>query len=244
MNTLTMKNKTNHDFDMLIGGPNRDSDRPLSALRNDRYIDIPGLDGSLHRSGNLQMMTFTVYFVCKAKTSERWFQQRNKIAAWLHTEDEVEIRVDDEPGIHYKGKVTQFEIPTKYDSGVTFSAEFTVQPFRFKNKRNIDVDSYESSRFYVANEGNYDADYILIADVEEDSNIFSIAVGDSRLTYRAPVSFGDRVTIDTAKKELRLNGNLKVLELSGTFSKLQPGDNILSVSADSYINMNLQEVFI
>src|SRR5699024_833501 len=111
MNTLTMKNKTNHDFDMLIGGPSRDSDRPLSALRDDRYVDIPGLDGSLYRPGNLQMMTFTVYFVCKAKTAERWFQQRNKIAAWLHTEDEVEIRVDDEPGIYYKGKATQFEIP-------------------------------------------------------------------------------------------------------------------------------------
>lgn len=243
MKTLEMKNKTNHDFSLIIAGQGNGSVRPLSTTRGDEYVNIPGRHGGILRPGALQMSHFTVNFLYR-NTKKDWFKVRADIAKWLDSDDEVEIRVDDEPGVYFIGKATNYEIPAIVGLDVSFSVEFTVQPFRYKPLQTLTVDPSNSNSFTINNTGNHDADYMLEITVQTAASSLSVSVNNRELTYNDSVRNGDVITIDSAGLELRLNDDLKVLEVGGVFSKLNSGPNTISVSTGSLVEAKWQELVI
>ena len=244
MKTLSMRGKTNHDFDLIIAGADRGSERPLSASRNDSYIEIPGRDGTILKSGSLQNNTLRVNFIRYNKGRNDWFDVRNDIVGWLHSKDEVKIRVDDEPGVYYLGKVSTYDVPIQHTSIVELSVEFTVQPFRFADSRNIIINPGDSGQFELYNKGNYDAPYKATITVAGAGSTFDFTINGRRLRYSGAVGNGDVITIDSAGHEFRLNDELKVIQLSGSFNPLSAGKNNVEVSVSSRLEFDLQELFV
>lgn len=243
MKTLEMKSKTNHDFGLKIRGEGGGSVRPLTSTRDDDYVHIPGRHGGILRPGALQMSHFTVNFVYHNDKRD-WLNKRADIARWLDSDDEVEIRVDDEPGVYYLGKATSYDIPGLEAGVVYFSVEFTVQPFRYKPVKNITIEPSNSGNFRINNEGNHDADYVMSITVQTGATSFVVKMNNRSLTYNGSVVNGDEITIDSASLEFRLNDDLKVLEVGGAFSKLTPGSNTISVSTNSLVEFSCQELFV
>ena len=228
MQTLRMKNKTNHDFNLIIAGDSRGSERPLSSLANDSYTDIPGRHGSILRSGSLQMNVITIHFVRFNDSEQDWLRARQNIAAWLYSKEEVKIYVDDEKDIYYKGKVSNHEMPEYYGRNVRFSIELTVQPFRYKEMKKTSDYVYPNREITVTNTGNFETGYKLTFDVDDYDHYFEVSINGKSLRYDGDISLNDKITVDIDTLELRHNGRLKVTELSGRFPILSTGDNQVS----------------
>lgn len=229
MRTLIMKGKSNHDLGLDIAGGNRGSDQPISALRNDDYLTIPGRDGGIHLPGDLQMKTFTVHFVMKDTTYDRWIEKRHEIAGWLNSRKEIEITTDEHDDMYYLGKVTNHELPEfPTSTSVAFGVEFTVQPFMYYEEPVVDILSFSGSTATYINKSNYETAHTLKITVQTASSNLEVGVNGEKLTFDHSIRNGDIITIDTEKRELRLNDELKVLEVDGVFEKLEPGTNLIT----------------
>ena len=241
MKTLEMKNKTNHDFGLKIRGEGGGSIRPLTTTRDDDYVKIPGRHGGTLNPGTLQMSYFTVNFVYYNDERD-WLDKRASIARWLDSDNEVEIRVDDEPGVYYLGKVTGYDSPNLEAGVVSFSVEFTVQPFRFSEIKLID--SPTTNTINIDNTGNYESPYVLRYTAMSPSSFLDINVNGTSIKYNSSLQNGDDLSVDTVSYEVRLNGELKVVEITGFFEPLKPGDNTIIVSTPGRLSVEYQELFV
>lgn len=230
MKTLRMKGKSNHDLGLTIAGERRGSDQPISSLRNDDYLTIPGRDGAIHQPGELQVKTFTVYFVKVNTSYDRWLNERPEIAGWLDSRKEVEITTDENSDCYMLGKVTNYELPEFYANDITFSVEFTVQPFMYYKESVVDELSLVDGKATYLNKSNYETPYTMNITVQNTAVGLELSVNNQKLSYDRSLRSGDLITIDTEKRELRLNGELKVLEVDGVFEKLRPGRNEIKSS--------------
>lgn len=240
MRTITMKGKTNHNFGLIIAGDNGGSERPLMATSNDEYHQISGRDGTRHRAGGLNNNVITVNFIKRNNSPQQWQNDRRDIVGWLHSKDEIRIEFDDEPGVHYIGKVTSSEVPTAYTYDMTFSVEFTVQPFRYSDVIKETL-TFTDNKTTINNRGNYEAQFNLKLTVQTGASKLDFGVGDALLTYNGSVGNGDIVTIDTDLLELRINDVLKVLEVTGAFERIQPGVNTITSTVRGLHELTYQE---
>lgn len=234
MKTLTMKNQTNHDFGLVIV----DNDRSILPPQNDEYRTIAGRDGQEHIARDLGNIEMRVEFFRKNPSVKQWNIDRMAIANWLRTKGEVKIRVDDEPGIHFIGKVTEADLPTRYRPDVTFSVTFTMQPFRFGAV--VDV-TYPliTSRLHQ-NVGGYETPGLLTFKPSSTLSNPTFTVNDVALKYTGSIAANSVITIDSDALEFRINGVLKVVEVTGAFAMLVPGDNIIKLSSATAGTMQIQ----
>src|SRR5690606_10386401 len=138
---------------------------------------------------------------------------RSKIAEWLYSKGEIEIRVDDEPGMHFKGKVTSTDVPTKYRPDVSFTVTFTLHPFRYGKK--VDVTRANALMNIIANESTYETFGVITIRSTVSMTNPTFTVNGGALKYTGTIPANAVVTIDNGELEFRVNGVLKVLEVTG-----------------------------
>src|SRR5690625_3651339 len=126
MHTMTIKNKTNHDYNLKIV----DWKRPLLPELHDEYIDIAGRDGRQHHPKELGNRTIQVQFFRNNKSLEDWFEVKKDIAKWLFSKEELELKFDDEPDVFYIGKITETDIPENYKPSTSFWVTLTCHPLK------------------------------------------------------------------------------------------------------------------
>lgn len=232
MNTITMKNKTNHDFDMTIV----DWERPLVPEMNDEYRQITGKDGEQHDEERLSNQVIRVEFFRKNENIEEWFESRNEIVEWLFTRDEIEIRLDDEPDVYYIGKVTSADVPTYYRTAIRFWVEFTCHPVKYGQ----DVTTTETVFTY---NGTYDKTPFKLTLENVTTNELVVSVNGVEIKYTEPLE-NATVTIDSNELELRVDGTLKVFEVEGYFTFLKPGEIEIDINTDADLTIEYTELFL
>ena len=232
MHTMTLKNITNHEFDLKI----TDWERPLFPDLYDEYKEITGRDGRRHLPRDLGNRTIRVQFFRVNRSTEEWLEVKKDIIAWLFTREEVEIRFDDEPDIYYIGKVTEADIPENYKPSTSFWITLTCHPLKYGQQ----IITNETEFTY---DGTYDETPVKITLENVTTNELIVSVNGAEIKYTEPLE-NATVTIDTSELELRVNGELKVFEVEGYFSFLKPGQNVIDINVDADITIEFMELFL
>lgn len=232
MHTMTLKNITNHEFDLKIVN----WERPLFPDLYDEYKKIAGRDGRRHLPRKLGNRTIRVQFFRVNRSPEEWFNIKKDIAAWLFTRNEVEIRFDDEPNIYYIGKVTDADVPENYKPSTSFWITLTCHPLKYGQQ----IITNETEFTY---NGTYDETPYLLTLENVTANELIVSVNGVEIKYTDTLE-NATVTIDTNELELRVNGELKVFEVEGYFSFLKPGQNVIDVNVDADITIEFMELFL
>ena len=232
MKTVTLNNQNNHDFNLQI----LDWERHILPDLENEYREIAGKDIKKNTKESMSNQILRIEFFRKNKNIDEWLDVRNKIVEWLFTRDEVKIKVDDEPGIYYIGKITRTDIPKKYMTAVRFWVEFTCHPVKYGN----DVKTNESEFIY---NGTYDKTPFKMTLENVTTNELIVSVNDVEIKYTEPLE-DETVTIDSNELELRVDGKLKVFEVEGYFSFLKPGQNVINVNVDADITIEFVELFL
>lgn len=232
MHTMTLKNITNHEFDLKI----TDWERPLFPDLYDEYKEIAGRDGRKHQSKELGVRTIRVQFFRRNRSQEEWFEVKKDIVAWLFTRDEVEIRFDDETDIYYVGKVTEADVPENYKPSTSFWITLTCHPLKYGQK----IITNETEFNY---NGTYDKTPYLLTLENVTANELIVNVNGVEIKYTDTLE-NATVTIDTNELELRVDDELKVFEVEGYFSFLKPGQNVIDVNVDADVTIEFMELFL
>lgn len=232
MKTVTLNNKNNHDFNLQI----LDWERHILPDLENEYREIAGKDIRKNTKESMSNQILRIEFFRKNKNINEWLDVRNNIVEWLFTRKEVKIKVDDEPGVYYVGKITRADIPQKYMTAVRFWVEFTCHPVKYGK----DVEINESEFTY---NGTYDKTPFKITLENVTTNELIVSVNDVEIKYTEPLE-NATVTIDSGELELRVNDELKVFEVEGYFTFLKPGEIEIDVNTETDITIGYTELFL
>lgn len=232
MKTVTLNNKNNHDFNLQI----LDWERHILPDLENEYREIAGKDVKKNTKESMSNQILRIEFFRRNKNIDEWLGVRNNIVEWLFTREEVRIKVDDEPGVYYVGKITRTDIPQKYMTAVRFWVEFTCHPVKYGKY----VKTNETEFTY---NGTYDRTPFKITLENVTTNELIVSVNDVEIKYTESLE-NATVTIDSDELELRVNGELKVFEVEGYFSFLKPGQNVINVNVDADITIEFVELFL
>lgn len=232
MKTVTLKNKNNHDFNLQI----LDWERHILPDLENEYREIAGKDIKKNTKESISNQILRIEFFRKNKNIDEWLDVRNKIVEWLFTREEVKIKVDDEPGIYYIGKITRTDIPQKYMTAVRFWVEFTCHPVKYGN----DVKTNENEFIY---NGTYDKTPFKMTLENVTTNELIVSVNGVEIKYTEPLE-DETITIDSNELELRVDGKLKVFEVEGYFTFLKPGEIKININTEADLTIEYTEMFL
>lgn len=240
MLTLTFDGISSGQFDLIIS----DYRRPLFAEVRDEYMTIEGRSGQKLKPKKQGNITIDVEFKRINRSSEEWVQKAEDIAAWLYTEDERELRFDDEPGErYYIGKVSSAPSPETIRNVAVFSVTFTCHPFKYGERRTETFEVANGVEKHVENNGTAESPFLLTIKPRKEAGEITVTVNEADIHYKGTIQPSDIITIDTYELELRLNGALKVKEVSGHFAELRHGINTISCSVLSDVTIDWQEMY-
>src|SRR5699024_3194462 len=154
---------------------------------------------------------------------------------WLHAKKEQKITFDDEPDVYYVGKVTEADVPDNYKPSTSFWITLICQPL----KRGQEIKTDKTQFFY---NGTYEAPFLIKME-NVSTNELIVTINDVEMTYTGPLS-NATVTIDSNELELRVNDELKVFEVEGYFSFLQPGQNTIDINVNVDTIIEFTELFL
>lgn len=212
---------------------------------------VEGLDGAIHLPKPLGMQTITIKFRAFFSSDTERMQVVDKVAWWLFSRNFEKLELSDEPSIYYMAKVLDASDLTPELFTSEFEITFTCQPIKFGE--HVEKELIDSNKFI--NNGTYDKTPLKITlTMQEYAEVFTVSVNGMEITYdmnkqpdeeeRKPIDVGNIVVIDSKELEYRVNGKLKVFELSGYFSYLKQGENIITTSHLADIKVEYQEMYL
>lgn len=236
MLALNFNGKSSKDFNLIIS----DWRRPLFAEILDEYMTIEGLHGKRHVPKKLGIKEIEVQFKRINEDVFDWVTTAEDISSWLHTTDELELRFDDEPNRYYIGKVSSAPNPEHIRVVSEFWVTFTCHPFKYGEERTETI----TTSGEVISHGTAESPCLLTLTMSQGANKLSVSINDVTIMYDGEVKTGDVLTIDSNEFELRVNGELKVLEVSGYFSELAKGTNTIDCDVEAEIAVEWQELYL
>lgn len=216
-----MKNKTNLYFGLELVN----SERPLLPEQNDEYKTIAGRDGKEHVAKGMGDTTLDITFIKQNTSVEQWLKDRRDIVGWLYSKNEIDVYFDDEPNVHFIGKVTASTVPDNYLPVTEFDITLTLHPFRYGKEVTEELVFDAENLATVTNNSNYETPYILTITATNSTTSLSVTVDGYEITYNKAINAGDVITINTNELELAINDELKIVEVDGYFMFLQPGQS-------------------
>lgn len=160
MHSVTFGDKNSYDEWKIVP-----TSRPVinpPALKK-KTLDIPGANGSLDISSSLtgfpvfENRTGSIEFVVLNDfdldnyNNYRWEQVYHDILGHLHGE-KMELRLEDEPGYFYKGRMSVNDWKSNKDHS-QITIDYDLQPYRFSNHSSIDNwlwDPFNFTKDYIA----------------------------------------------------------------------------------------------
>ena len=219
-----MNGVSSADFKLIIV----ESEQALLPEQNDEYRPVQGWDGQYHVPRELGLTERRVRFFRQNESSVDWREAREDIVRWLYSRNERNVYFSDESGTFRIGKVTNADVPERYNPDTSFWVTFTLQPFRYSALKDLSLGSTGGT---VTNNGGMNSPYLLTIRPSSAVGSLSVTVNGVTLTHTGSIPANAVVTVNTDELEFRVGGELRVLELSGYFEELAPGNNTVTISA-------------
>lgn len=212
---------------------------PLLAENKDEYADIPNRDGSILMADSTKKnILLECDLFLKGSTPGELLEIAGEVAKWLDVDEYKKLEFGD--GKYYLAKpvMIPFDRVEEFDEFADVTVTFSCFPFKFGEKKTIPL-----SNSPVKNNGNYKSPPLIEVKLTESVSKLEIDVNGIKITLTDTLKNNDIITIDTNELEVRVNGNLKVLEVEGYFSFLKSGDNEISVNANGTATVKYQEYY-
>lgn len=239
MKSVSFNGKSNKDLGLRVVGWTRQ----ILPSSRDSLEYIEGLDGPVHVSKALGSRIISITFEAKFSNDEERADVQSKVAQWLFTKEFTMLRLSDEPGVYYMAKVMDDSDLNPEYFQAEFEIVFTCQPFKFGIEHDESVFTYDIGGT-ITNPGTYDSRALFIVTPTISTNYFEFKVNDATISYDGLVVAGNTITIDSKSLEFRLDDDLKIMEVSGYFPVIKPGNNEIEVNIQSNVHATWQELYL
>ena len=208
----------------------RSKNRQLLPQPNDRYIQVPGRQGSILFPRELadRRIELDCAFVGSSLADIR--AKARDIAAWLNVTDRANLSFDDETGKTYKGKLASAVDFDHIGRMGQFSLSFACEPLAYGSEATT---SFTGDSAAVANSGNYPTPAIIEATFTDAASEFKVTLGTKYVRVAHIFAATDTLKIDTGTGAVLINGNRAMDKLdwqNSVFFELAVGGNTLSIT--------------
>ena len=208
----------------------RSKNRQLLPEPNDRYVQVPGRQGSILFPGGLadRRIEIDCAFVGSSLADIR--AKARDIAAWLHTDDRANLSFDDETGKTYRGKLASAVDFDHIGKMGQFSLTFICEPLAYGGQVTAD---FAGDSVTVTNAGTFSALPIIEATFTGAATEFKVTLGTEYIRVVHDFVLNDTLKIDTGTGAVLINGNRAMDKLdwqNSVFFELAVGNNTLSIT--------------
>ena len=208
----------------------RSKNRQLLPEPNDRFIQVPGRQGSILFPRELadRRIELDCAFVEPSLADIR--TKARDIAAWLHTTDRASLSFDDEPGKSYKGKLASAVDLDHIGRLGQFSLSFVCEPLAYGEQVTA---NFVSDSATVNNAGTCPTPAIIEATFTGAATEFKVTLGTKYVRVVHAFKLNDVLKIDTGTGAVLINGSRAMDKLdwqNSIFFELAVGYNTLSIT--------------
>ncbi len=209
----------------------RSKNRQLLPEPNDRYVRVPGRQGSVHfpRELNDRHIDLDCAFV-EANLPDLRTRAR-EIAAWLHTADRAILSFDDEPGKHYKGKLLLSVDFSHLATMGEFNLTFICEPLAYGAEVTAD---FVNDVAIIDNQGTYASQLVFAATFTGTAAEWKVTgPGDNYIRVVHAFQAGDALEVNAATGAILINGTRAMDKLdwqNSRFFPLRVGESVLSIT--------------
>ena len=208
----------------------RSKNRQLLPETNDRYVQVPGRNGSILFPRELadRRIDIDCAFVGSSLADIR--TKARDIAAWLNTTDRANLSFDDETGKTYKAKLASAVDFDHIGKMGKFTLAFNCEPLAYGTEATT---NFASDSATVANAGTYSAPAIIEATFTDVASEFKVTLGTEYVRVVHDFEVNDTLKIDTGTGAILLNGSRAMDKLdwqNSIFFELAVGNNTLNIT--------------
>ncbi len=208
----------------------RSKNRQLLPEPNDRYVQVPGRQGSILFPRELadRRIDIDCAFVEPSLADIR--TKARDIAAWLNVTDRASLSFDDEPGKSYKGKLASAIDLDHAGRLGQFSLTFICEPLAYGTEATT---NFANDSATVANAGTFPAPAIIEATFTGAATEFKVTLGTEYIRVVHGFVLNDTLKIDTGTGAVLINGTRAMDKLdwqNSIFFELAVGNNTLSIT--------------
>ena len=208
----------------------RSKNRQLLPEPNDRYVQVPGRQGSVLFPRELadRRIDIDCAFVEPSLADIR--TKARDIAAWLNVTDRASLSFDDEPGKSYKGKLASAIDLDHAGRLGQFSLTFICEPLAYGEQATA---SFVSDSVTVTNAGTFSAPAIIEATFTGAATEFKVTLGTKYVRVVHDFVLNDTLKIDTGTGAVLINGTRAMDKLdwqNSRFFDLPVGESTLSIT--------------
>jgi predicted phage tail component-like protein len=208
----------------------RSRNRQLLPEPNDRYVQVPGRNGSILFPRELADRRIDIDCAFMGADLADIRIKARSIAAWLNATDRGTLNFDDEPGKSYKGKLASAVDLDHAGRLGQFSLTFVCEPLAYGTEATT---NFANDSATVANAGTYSAPAIIEATFTDAATEFKVTLGTEYVRVVHDFVLNDTLKIDTGTGAILINGIRAMDKLdwqNSIFFELAVGNNTLSIT--------------
>ena len=209
----------------------RSKNRQLLPEPNDRYVQVPGRQGSILFPGGLADRRIEIDCAFRGNKLPDLRIRARGIAAWLHTTDRAILSFDDEPDKYYRGKLlTAVDFEHLAALG-EFSLVFTCEPLAYGAEVTAD---FINDTVTVNNTGTFESPPVFTAAFTGTAAEWKVTgPGDNYIRVVHDFQIGDTLEVNAATGAVLINGTRAMDKLdwqNSRFFNLRVGESVLNVT--------------
>jgi len=190
---------------------------PVLANPDDIYVQAPGRDGSYLFARELTDSTITILCGLLASDTTGLMTIKRQIAAWVYSEQKIQLVFDDEPDkfylVKYNGAILMDQ--TKTSRLGTFTLVFRCDPMAYsQNDKTLVLDDYK-----VTNDGTAPSYPKFTVTFLNPATEFKLALASDFVRVVKNFAVNDELEIDHTLSKVTINGVRAMAQLDWQDSK-------------------------
>jgi predicted phage tail component-like protein len=208
----------------------RSRNRQLLPEPNDRYVQVPGRNGSILFPRELADRRIDIDCAFMGADLADIRIKARSIAAWLNATDRGTLNFDDEPGKSYKGKLASAVDLDHTGRLGQFSLTFVCEPLAYGEQITVD---FVNDQATVINPGTFEALPVFEATFMVEASEWKVILGAKYVRVVHDFQIGDTLEVNCATGAVLINGGRALDKLdwqNSEFFALPPGENTLAIT--------------
>lgn len=211
----------------------RSRNRQLLPEPNDKYMQVPGRQGSILFPGGLADRRIEIDCAFRGNKLPDLRIRAREIAAWLYTENREILSFDDESEKYYRGKLAQAIDFEHLAVMGQFSLIFVCEPLAYGAEV---LASFINDTATVNNQGTFESYPVFTVTFTAAAAEWKVILGAKYVRVVHDFQIGDTLEVNCATGAVLINGARAMDKLdwqNSEFFTLPPGENTLTITPTS-----------
>lgn len=221
--------------------------KPVLPEFSDHYEFIPGRDGSILFPQNFTNRVIEIDCLIMYSSKENRSAEERELAK-LFTKEEKRLIISDEPDIYYLAKLSETFQLDRHKAMSSFTLVFNCQPFALTEEKKVTFSNIDADQEVTfENIGTFESyPEIEIVPAQSVQGEFVLTMNGDVFTFTPGENItADTIRIDSSEYLFQAGEQAYILELSGAFPVVSPGNNTLRINVPAqYIRVYWQPRFL